>query len=550
MIRLGVISDGDIASWQSYDLINWAYKQTSIELICLIEQVEKSESIFSKIKTSILKRDFINRIFLKIITSLEHSLLKKYIGKHNKKYKNISKLFNHSLKVNVIKSKSKLVYRYSDSDIKLIKSMKLDLILRCGGGIHRGEILNSARLGIISFHHADNRINRGGPPGFWEIYERAPTTGFTIQILTDELDGGNVLKRGAFLTRFCYLLNQADLYKKANYYMKDLLLKISLKESLPKYQDTYIYSKRLYKTPNIYQQCKYIFIVTSILFRLLREKFTPFKERWQLAYNFKPWAKVAMWKSNVIINRPNHFLADPFVIREGSKNYIFAEDYDYKKKKGVISVFYISKNKYKFLGTALEEDFHLSYPYVFKFNDKFYMVPECKDSSSVRLYECVDFPKKWKFNRNLLGNLTGVDPTIFEYNGKWWMFINMDPTNTRSFNSELFLFFTDDPINGEWKSHQLNPIILDAKKARMGGILFKEKNIYRVAQSPGFHFYGESTLIFKVDELTEWNYRESLITVNTPDFKENIKGTHHLHSIQNCTVFDFVKISNIRKSDL
>ena len=120
-----------------------------------------------------------------------------------------------------------------------------------------------------------------------------------------------------------------------------------------------------------------------------------------------------------------------------------------------------------------------------------------------------------------MDNSTGVDPTIFEYDSKWWMFININPTNTQSFSSELFLFFSDDPVNGDWKSHELNPIIVDASKARISGILFDGKNVYRVAQSPGFNFYGKSTLIYRIDELTEFSYRETLLTVNTPNFKAN-----------------------------
>ena len=101
------------------------------------------------------------------------------------------------------------------------------------------------------------------------------------------------------------------------------------------------------------------------------------------------------------------------------------------------------------------------------------------------------------------------------------MFININPTNTQSFSSELFLFFSDDPVNGDWKFHELNPIIVDASKARISGILFDGKNVYRVAQSPGFNFYGKSTLIYRIDELTEFSYRETLLTVNTPNFKAN-----------------------------
>ena len=48
-------------------------------------------------------------------------------------------------------------------------------------------------MGIISFHHGDNNINRGGPAGFWEVFNEEPSTGFIIQRLTEELDGGDVI---------------------------------------------------------------------------------------------------------------------------------------------------------------------------------------------------------------------------------------------------------------------------------------------------------------------------------------------------------------------
>ena len=89
MIRLGVIADGDSVSSQSYDLINWSKSQTSIELICLIDQANTNESVFSMIKTSVLKGDFISKLLLKVITSAEKILLKKYIGNHHKRYKKI-----------------------------------------------------------------------------------------------------------------------------------------------------------------------------------------------------------------------------------------------------------------------------------------------------------------------------------------------------------------------------------------------------------------------------------------------------------------------------
>ena len=49
----------------------------------------------------------------------------------------------------------------------LIKSKNLDILFRRDFRILKGEILNSARFGIWSFHHGDNDHFRGLPPGFW-----------------------------------------------------------------------------------------------------------------------------------------------------------------------------------------------------------------------------------------------------------------------------------------------------------------------------------------------------------------------------------------------
>ena len=70
------------------------------------------------------------------------------------------------------------------------------MIIRGGKGILTGKILNLCRLGILSIHHGNNEINRGGPPGFWEVFNKEPSSGFIVQRLTEELDGGDVYVKG------------------------------------------------------------------------------------------------------------------------------------------------------------------------------------------------------------------------------------------------------------------------------------------------------------------------------------------------------------------
>ena len=75
---------------------------------------------------------------------------------------------------------------------------------------------------MISFHHGDNRVNRGGPSGFWEVLNREPSSGFIIQKLNTELDGGSVLVRGNMMTQNYWLQNNAQLLKKSNFFMMEL----------------------------------------------------------------------------------------------------------------------------------------------------------------------------------------------------------------------------------------------------------------------------------------------------------------------------------------
>ena len=89
--------------------------------------------------------------------------------------------------------------RFSDyfprEALEQIRSHDLDVALRFGFRILRGGVLGVARHGVWSSHHDDNRVIRGGPPGFWEVMEGHDVTGSVLQVLTERLDAGEVLYR-------------------------------------------------------------------------------------------------------------------------------------------------------------------------------------------------------------------------------------------------------------------------------------------------------------------------------------------------------------------
>jgi hypothetical protein len=94
--------------------------------------------------------------------------------------------------------------RYSEyfpaDAVAQMRDFKLDVMLRFGFGIIRGDILSTATYGVWSFHFDDEQRYRGGPPCFWEVYNSDPFTGAMLQCLTERLDSGIILRKAFFPT--------------------------------------------------------------------------------------------------------------------------------------------------------------------------------------------------------------------------------------------------------------------------------------------------------------------------------------------------------------
>ena len=551
-LRIALIVDSKISSKYVYDLACWAKKQNNLEVSSLIIQKTQfsSSGKFNRGIESLKKGGvlvLLEQIGYSILVKIESLLLKrnKTHKDHSMQY-NLDDYVDEVIEVEPIISKSGFVYRYSANDIKRIKQQNLDVLIRCGSGILRGDILTTANYGIISFHHADNKINRGGPAGFWEVFNREDFTGFTIQQLTDELDGGNVLLQGSIGTSFHYLLNQANLYIKANFYMKKVLSDLAATRKLPEKLDSFPYFNKLYKRPSLIIQFLYTLKLTRLIIRKLADKFLLKKSRrWGVAFQFTNWRNLVMWKAIKIENPINHFLADPFVICVKEKTYCFVEDYDYALSRGCISLYELNENSATRYGEIISEPFHMSYPYVFDYESNFYMVPETRENRDIRLYIAEEFPHKWKFLKTIFNDVSAADTTIFQKNGLWWLFTNIDPVNSGDHCSELFIYYSDSPLSENWIAHPKNPVICNSLKARNGGILYDKDFIYRVSQKQGFDMYGINSNISRIIHLSTTEYSENLEFSIEPKFFNNLEGTHHIHGNDNVTVFDFVEKSSL-----
>ncbi|MCB0750665.1 MAG: hypothetical protein KDC52_04260, partial [Ignavibacteriae bacterium] len=559
--KVRIIVDDAKQSRQIYDLIQLSKTSGYYEISLLIIQKKISDKtslkdkIFGFIQQKGIKK-LILKVVSKLISKVSFELLLKYERsrvKKNSLYKNFYETFDlDEFKIQRIYvtpniSESGFVYRYGEEDLKKIKDNNLDLLIRGGNGILRGNILSICPNGIISFHHGDNERYRGYPAGFWEVLQKHKSTGFVIQILKDELDGGDVLFKGCMPTSSFYSLNLARLYTKSNIFMHQTIENIFLHKQKVSVYPKVPYSYPLYSYPNIGNQLKYTFnTVCSLLSDKIR-RLSHKTFRWSVAYYYaENWRDVTLRKSKKIQNPSYRFLADPFVIKKSDKHYIFVEDYDYRTKFGSISVYEVSKDGHKALGFALQEKFHLSYPFLLQENGQLYMCPETHHANDIRLYKCVNFPLEWELERVLIKNVSAADTNIFKHKGKWWIMTNIDSSGVNDHNSELHIFSSNELLSENWTPHPKNPVIFNSEQARNGGLLFENNEIYRVFQKHGFGVYGEEFGVSRIVVLNGDEYKEEIEFQIMPKFFHSIKGTHTYNYDQGLAVTDLVQMQTER----
>lgn len=548
MKKIGILLNTPHCNKYLYEMTQTLAKSNQVMLFFLINtntQQSAWKKIKFRLKTQGLLR-FIAYITFKIWAFIEGKILGivfQEIKEHSKAFDLNDFIQNEHTPLDPKFSKSGLVVRYPVEDIKQIESLNLDLIIRGNSvGILRGDILKASKKGIISFHHGDNRWNRGGPPAFWEVYLRKPSTGFIIQMLTAELDGGSVIFRGNLPTRRSYTENLVSLYNESIHHMADVILQYAITDKLPQAEEKMPYGGALLIIPTFTQSLSYL-IHTSFLYIFLGFKKIVLrkKEKWGVAFIKGSWGNTIMRRGIQIKNPKNRFFADPFVVTKNDRTICFVEDYDYKKNKGhITAIEIIDKKNYEILGTIIDEDFHMSFPYVFEYKEDLYMVPETVKSESIRLYKCVEFPSKWTYQKDILSNVSAADNMIFEFDGKWWLLSNMAENKNRDHCARLVAYYSDNPLSDEWTAHAANPLVFDSEIARNGGILNVKSNApIRVRQKQGFDVYGVGMTLARIHNMTEFSYKEEQIAEITPDFFSGIKACHHIHSNDEYTVYDY-----------
>ena len=435
--------------------------------------------------------------------------------------------------------KTKFSEYFSDQDISRIKKHELSFILRFGFNIIRGEVLNAAKYGVWSFHHDDEQKYRGGPPGFWEIIKNDPVTGAILQRLTNKLDGGIILKKGFFKT-----INHSYSAQIDNLYFETASFPLQVCRDILNNRASYIQNPQSFTEAPVFKAPSN-FLMVVFLSKLIYNKLLFHHNE---VYHPEDWnvGLLNQTPENVVKNPAfaeirwlpdppkGHYYADPFGFFRDGKFIMVFENYDYQTRKGIISQVEFTDGKFGKIQPAITEEFHLSYPFIFENEGQIFCIPETAAINQVRLYQFDNNSGRFVFQKVLLEGFPAADPTIFHYDGLWWLFA----THQAQSNSSLYAFFAKNPDDA-FVPHHNNPVKTDVRSARPAGTPFYNgTDFIRPAQDCS-ETYGGRVVLNKISVLNPFEFNEEPVGfLEPPKNSKYNRGLHTLAGMGDFTLID------------
>jgi hypothetical protein len=233
------------------------------------------------------------------------------------------------------------------------------------------------------------------------------------------------------------------------------------------------------------------------------------------------------------------FLADPFAVRRDGELIVLAEQYSFRRTRGVIAALRISDSGRPAIRTVMEGPFHMAYPYVIEEDGEIFCTPSTPAERRVVLYQATDFPNRWQGIATLIEDFAATDPTIFRHGDLWWLFCTDGDMGSAT---KLHAWYAP-ALLGPWTPHALNPLKTDVRSARPAGRPFiHQGTLYRPGQD-GSRTYGGAVVLNRVSILSPTEFEETPAAYVPP--YEGGPYPDGLHTF--CPVGDVVVIDSKRE---
>jgi hypothetical protein len=233
------------------------------------------------------------------------------------------------------------------------------------------------------------------------------------------------------------------------------------------------------------------------------------------------------------------FEADPFGLWRDGKLFVFIETYDYRVRVGAIEVLTFDADlRLIARQPALNEPWHLSYPFLVETDGETFMLPEAHRSGRLTLYRARDFPTVWQPHGVIELDQIPIDATPVFHEGLWWLFYT--PATTRADKvSALHVAFAPR-LTGPWTPHPGNPVRYDASSSRPGGTPLVIDGIVVLPVQDCRHTYGGAMRLLRIAVLTPDSFdAEAGEAIDAPaSFDAYTAGFHTLSSAGPVTLLD------------
>lgn len=222
------------------------------------------------------------------------------------------------------------------------------------------------------------------------------------------------------------------------------------------------------------------------------------------------------------------------------KTYIFAELYDYLRRKGCIGYCELlpdgSQSKWK---AVLKEKYHMSYPQPIEHNGDVYLIPESSFGKVLCAYKAVSFPDKWEKAYVLASGIGLTDTTFVSDSDKVYAFAcsTEDPTD-----EILRMFELSD--NGQLEETAMSPVVDDVSCARPAGKFFNlDGKLYRPSQDCT-DSYGNKLNILEVDTDFRTYYKETNVRkISVDDLTIlNVDAPERIHTYNSNGEYEVVDV--------
>ncbi len=245
---------------------------------------------------------------------------------------------------------------------------------------------------------------------------------------------------------------------------------------------------------------------------------------------------------------PWRYCADPFALQDGHRLQVFVEAYDYRTKHGVIEHHEIDlqQQRWSHIGTALAQPFHLSYPFVFRHQGRNWMIPESAKAGEIALYSAGPTLLDWQRECALLPGVPGVDATVIQHDGRWWMFFAIYGKESRD-RRELHMAWADE-LHGPWQTCGNNPIHTGLGNSRPAGTPWvAEDGSVRLPVQDCRGDYGVATSWLRLTDLSPQGAQVQVLPDRLTGAMANTDYVEGLHTVAACGEWTLIDVKRIER---